>query len=152
MTRHIEQTVNQLQQLLEQLKTATQEAHGVLRDIRDERAATQTWLDTIVPQWRKDTDKQVTEAVKDSVDKLGASTRRAMDAATNKVFREFDKLHALLTGEREADSMDKIAARVGAAVDHLRYDPHRHAIPPALRRAKTVQDVVDGLPPGTEVT
>lgn len=123
-----------LKQLLDQIKTATREAHGVLGDIRRERAETQAWLDQITVQWRAYTDKRIAEAVKMSVDNLGVSTRKAMDAATEKVFAEFDKLTGLILGRGEDEPMDVLARRVGAAVNHIRHDPHPDVIPPVLRK------------------
>jgi hypothetical protein len=123
-----------LQRLLDQLKAATQEAHGILRDIRTERAETQAWLDKISTQWRVDTDKKVAEAVEASVGKLGDSTRKAIDAAVKKVFAEFDGLFALMTGKGNGDDMEVVAAQIRVAIDHIQYDPHPAVIPAALRR------------------
>lgn len=130
-----DQQQQKLLHLLDQINTATQQAHGLLKDLRAERAEIQTWLDTVRTSWRAETEQKVIEAVKDGLGKFERQTRKAMDAAVDKVFAEFDRIQAIITGRGENEPLDATAARVRAAADNMLYrPPNPDAIPIALRQ------------------
>lgn len=86
-------------QAAQDLREAVREAHEALQDLKAERRAVQQLLDGIPAKVDARIERQVTEGL----EALGRETRKAIDAATEKVTAEFDNLADLLMGRTAPD-------------------------------------------------
>ena len=77
------------------LEAAIAEGRGLLKDLRDER---KRWKDEV----ELDAKERFEAEVAKQVLTLGEATKKAMDAAVEKVSREFDKLEAVFLGKDKA--------------------------------------------------
>ncbi|MFE2469761.1 hypothetical protein [Streptomyces mirabilis] len=81
-----------LQQLRDELRELIREAHEVLKDLRAEKRDARELLPLL-------TDELFGAEVQKQVRAFTDVTKQAMDASVDRVFKKFDELQALLTGE-----------------------------------------------------
>ncbi|MBZ6259738.1 hypothetical protein KVH22_29925 [Streptomyces olivaceus] len=115
--------IGDLEQTRDALQEEIREAHGVLKDLRNEIKTARELVPLL-------TDEAFSAEVTKQVEELGAATKTAMDAAVDRVFKKFDELQAMLMGE------DRISRRKG-----------RTPIPDALRAYLDAQDRTPGPTP-----
>jgi len=82
----------------EELRELIREGHALLKDMRAERRAIEQLLDGIPAR----VDARIEERVKAGLEALGETTRKTIDAATERVFARFDRLADTLTGTNKA--------------------------------------------------
>ncbi|MCM8550045.1 hypothetical protein [Streptomyces sp. STCH 565 A] len=115
--------IGDLEQTRDALQEEIREAHGVLKDLRNEIKTARELVPLL-------TDEAFSAEVTKQVEELGAATKTAMDTAVERVFKKFDELQAMLMGE------DRISRRKG-----------RTPIPDALRAYLDTQDRTPGPTP-----
>ncbi|MET7982540.1 hypothetical protein [Streptomyces sp. NPDC005281] len=93
-------SIEQQQQLNDELRELIREAHGVLKDIRREKREARELLPLL-------TDELFSDEVKKQLAALNKVTKQAMDDAVARVFKKFDELGAIVMGE------DRISRRKG---------------------------------------
>lgn len=102
------------------LRAATREAHEairglreVLRDVALERRAVQQLLDGIEGRVKRSVGEEIERQVETQVEALTGQTRKAMNMAVEKVFGEFDRIQAILTGRERPDgsSLEELTRR-----------------------------------------
>lgn len=86
-------------QAAQDLREAVREAHEALKDLRAERRAVQELLDGLPAK----VDARIEHQLAQGLDALGRETRKAIDAATEKVTAEFDHLADILMGRTAQD-------------------------------------------------
>lgn len=87
--------ITNLKAEIETLRTATREAHEVLRDLKQARRECEKYIATEM----ENIDRRLAGEAKKLIDELGESTKQAMDDSRKKVYAQFDKLAAILMGE-----------------------------------------------------
>lgn len=97
---------------IEELRQATREAHEILKDLTRARRETEKLLASI-PRRVED---EIGEAVRKGLEGYHDVIRKAMDAATEKVFAEFRKLEKAFLGDgKRRPSLIKLAKDVDSA-------------------------------------
>jgi predicted nucleic acid-binding Zn-ribbon protein len=102
---------------LEALRTATREAHEVLKDLRTERRAVEQMLAGIEGRVRRAVADLIESEVARQVAELGKVTERAMRDSVAKVGREFDRLASIYLGRnddgRTLEELTRLRAKAG---------------------------------------
>lgn len=112
-----------LEQTRDELREELREARGVLKDLRRETKTARELVPLL-------TDEAFEAEVARQIGKLDATMKEAMKIATDKIFKSFDDLHAVLMGQ------DRISRRKG-----------RTPIPEALRAYLASHDQTPGQAP-----
>lgn len=81
-----------------EMRELIREGHGLLKDLRAERREIERLLNGIPAK----VDARIEERVKAGLEALSETTRKTIDAATERVFARFDRLADTLTGTDKA--------------------------------------------------
>lgn len=100
----LEEKIAALEEAAESLKKETQEAHGVLKDIRAERKIVQRLMGDDI---RKMVEERVAAVVKEELDQLGPQLRDQTSQIYDKVGNEIDKLIRICLGREYSDRIGK---------------------------------------------
>lgn len=84
-----------VEQVTADLRAAIQEAHGLLKDIKQAKRDIDEYVCPGI-------DNRLEAEVKKQLNLLNEATGKAIDSATEAVFKRFDKLTALLMGEEDS--------------------------------------------------
>lgn len=141
-----QETLDKLQAANLEGQATVKALHMAIKDIHAEYSRIEeaiTRLDKMVHEARDKTNANLTKLVKDEVQRLRESTNKAIEGASEAIYKRFDGIAAIMLGEEEGDDgpslrdlasdMRKIAVSQGIAQRHQR-ERRRSQIPPALRR------------------
>jgi len=118
----LEQTINNFERLLEEMREETREAHGVLRDLRIVKREIERLLTTDV---KKLVDDETGKIVKEELDKLGPTLREQTNAIYARVTREIDKLIDICLGKEfstannRSDLRPQLAAKLHEFIQEI---------------------------------
>jgi hypothetical protein len=92
----LEQRIDQFEKLLEEMKEATREAHGVLKQVRIEHREIERLLSHNAKQM---VDDRVAHIVKEELAKIGPEIRKQSNLIYDKVGKQIDKIIDLSLGK-----------------------------------------------------
>ena len=109
----LDQRIQRFEELLEEMREATQEAHSALKQLRIERRDIEKFLST---EGKKLVEERVEEVVKTELDKIGPEVRAQTSLIYTKVGKEIDRLIDIALGKEFAIQHNRSDLRPELAV------------------------------------